>query len=331
MSKTRVSSSHAASFQTAGVLRWVSALSAATLTATSLLFAPAAVAQELDPLSPATESSVSQKLVPELPESEQAAPSIAVAPPTIEPPVEDPAPVATPLPQDEAGTDPVPPPPSAPAAPPAASEAPADRVPKTMHVVEEDPTKRLLTPRSQTRQGDIKVKLVTVQLADRTDSISRSAAKVAIQTSSAYWKDMTNGRVTMSVASTQSHRSAAKSTWNYWDIMEKVTDELDWDYSPYTALVVFIPTDLLSHGAWGVGWSAANGTTGRILMPKPNSWNLSNNVMTHEFGHVLGLMHADSLECKNGASDAGTKDFTDGTCKVREYGDTTDVMGKVGS
>ncbi len=36
-------------------------------------------------------------------------------------------------------------------------------------------------------------------------------------------------------------------------------------------------------------------------MPLPAS--LTNSVLTHEFGHVLGLMHANSLQCGSGAQD----------------------------
>ncbi|WP_346027550.1 FG-GAP-like repeat-containing protein [Arthrobacter parietis] len=171
------------------------------------------------------------------------------------------------------------------------------------------------------RAGDIKVRLVTVDLADSTATVPRATAENSIAVSSTYWRSMSNGRLSMSVASrVWDHKSAAKSTDSYDQIMNKVTSELRWSYSPYTALVVFIPTPL-KEGYLGYGWSS-NGTSGRILMPQVS--NFTTNVVTHEFGHVLGLMHSDSLQCTSGQPD--TASFSSG-CSIRSYGDTSDLMG----
>ncbi|WP_299166914.1 S-layer homology domain-containing protein [uncultured Arthrobacter sp.] len=171
------------------------------------------------------------------------------------------------------------------------------------------------------RRGDIKVRLVTVDLADSSATVPLSSARNAIAVSSSYWKSMSNGRLSMSVAAESvNHRSAARTTDSYDQIMNKVTSELRWSYSPYTALVVFIPS-VLKEGYLGYGWSS-NGTSGRILMPQIT--NFSTNVVTHEFGHVLGLMHADSLQCSSGAPDTP---YFGSDCSIRQYGDTSDLMG----
>ncbi len=63
-------------------------------------------------------------------------------------------------------------------------------------------------------------------------------------------------------------------------------------------------------------------------MPLPAT--LTNSVLTHEFGHVLGLMHANSLQCGSGAQDVATNPdgtFADSSCSIREYGDSLDLMG----
>jgi hypothetical protein len=183
-----------------------------------------------------------------------------------------------------------------------------------------------------TRAGDIKVSLVTVKLADKsveqTAAIDLTAAKAGISATSAYWKTMSNNRLSMSVATTRTGvPSAAKSTQTYFEIMDTVTRELGWVNEPYKALVVFVPLSQLSWGALGAGWS--NGSQGgRVLMPLPS--NFTNNVVAHEFGHILGLMHSDSLQCLSGTSDVGadlTGTYTDSSCTVREYGDTMDLMG----
>ncbi len=184
------------------------------------------------------------------------------------------------------------------------------------------------------RTGDIKVKLVTVKLADQTSaqaaSIPVNAATDAVNAASSYWKTMSNNRLSMSVANTVTgFSSAATSGQSYGQIMDTVTRELNWVTQSNTALVVFIPTANLSGGALGAGWSgSASNLTGRILMPMPGQY--SNNVLAHEFGHVLGLMHADSLQCGSGASDVGPNGsggFADTSCSIREYADAMDLMG----
>ena len=181
---------------------------------------------------------------------------------------------------------------------------------------------------SLARTGDIKVRLVTVQLTDVKANISMDAAVTAIQGTSAYWQSMSKGRLSMSVASAETFNSrSASSRQSYSDMMNTITAELGWVASPYTALVVFVSTPTLSAGAYGAGWSY-NGTSGRVIMPLPAS--LTKSVLTHEFGHVLGLMHANSLECGSGAQDVATRSngsFVDSSCSIREYGDTMDLMG----
>ncbi|GAB3520940.1 S-layer homology domain-containing protein [Arthrobacter monumenti] len=174
--------------------------------------------------------------------------------------------------------------------------------------------------------GDINVTLVRAQLYDDAGdytSVSMAQALQAIDVADDYWSDMSNGRISIAVGETLPRfRTAAKASWNYWDIMDQITKELGWTYEEGEALVVFLPQNLLSSGAYGAGWTT-DGVSGRILMPRPSSYSLSDSVLAHEFGHLFGLGHANALTCNDGASD--TSDYAG--CWIREYGDTTDLMG----
>ncbi|MBT2522243.1 FG-GAP-like repeat-containing protein [Arthrobacter sp. ISL-28] len=177
----------------------------------------------------------------------------------------------------------------------------------------------------------IEVKLVTAKLADTgTSIVDIEAGKRAVAATSNYWKAMSGGRVSMTVnpeLTKVGHVSKAKSTEPYWDVINTITAELKWSYSTNKALVIFIPTERLGGWALGVTYSSS-GNSGRVLMPKISGF--TNPVMAHEFGHVLGAMHADSLQCGSGVSDVGTTStgqFQDATCSIREYGDSTDLMG----
>lgn len=182
-----------------------------------------------------------------------------------------------------------------------------------------------------TATAAISVKLVTAKLADTgTSTVDVEAAKRAVVATSSYWKAMSGGRISMTVdpALTKiGHVSAARSTDSYYDMINRITTELKWTYSANKALVIFVPSATLGGGALGAGFSST-GNSGRVLMPQISGF--TNSVIAHEFGHVLGSMHADALQCGSGVSDVGvtsTGQFTDSSCYLREYGDSTDIMG----
>ena len=191
------------------------------------------------------------------------------------------------------------------------------------------------TAQGLSRSGDIKVTLVTLQTADKTAadtaSINLGAAQNAITSASNYWKTMSNNRISISIGKTVTgFKTSARSDQNFDSILTTVTKEIDWTANPNSALVVFMPrADVVVNGIsgnLGGGW-AGGATTGRVLMPFTS--NFTNPVVAHEFGHVLGLMHANSLSCTNGAHDAPIVNgaITDPSCSSREYGDSTDLMG----
>lgn len=181
--------------------------------------------------------------------------------------------------------------------------------------------------------GTIKTTLVTVKLADKTveetnTAVPMAAAQASLSAASAYWSTQTAGRVNMSLIKAETARpSAARSTQSPNEIVDIVSRELGWTQTSYTALVMYIPGAYLTNGAAGMVFS--NGSVGgRVIMPQ-NS-RLSTPVLTHEFGHALGLDHANSLQCGSGISDVGPGPyggFADSSCSIKTYGDNLDVMG----
>jgi hypothetical protein len=184
------------------------------------------------------------------------------------------------------------------------------------------------------RSGTFSVTLVTVQLADKsvadTDAINMAAARQSIVNAGNYWSSMSNGRLAMTRVNEFRHKSSARHTDSYNTIMATVTRELGWQASPYKALVIFVPhADLNYNGSWGIlgGGFTDSSTSGRVIMPYPSA--LTTNVVTHEFGHVLGLHHANQLVCNTGLTDVPRSGaaWADSSCWTYEYGDTSDLMG----
>lgn len=181
--------------------------------------------------------------------------------------------------------------------------------------------------------GTLKTTLVTVQLADKSAvetaaAVPMTAAKTSLDAAKRYWANATMGRVNISlIASKTLHKSAARSGQPPAEIVETVSRELGWTQTSYTALVMYVPGATLANGASGMAYS--NGSTGgRILMPQ-NS-RLSTPVLAHEFGHALGMDHANSLQCGSGAADVAAgpfAGFADASCTIKPYGDNLDLMG----
>jgi hypothetical protein len=207
--------------------------------------------------------------------------------------------------------------------------------PSSIDFIRSAPASGSLTAEWLARAGNVKVSLVTVQTADKTtadtDAINIDAAKNSIAIASNYWNGMSGGRLSLSVVDVvKGFKTSARSDWNFDDILDRVTKELGWIETANTSLVIFMPrNDVVVYGQggnFGAGWSGG-ATSGRVLMPYPGPY--TNTVMTHEFGHVFGLDHANSIQCSDGSSDSTETNgrLDNGNCWSRAYGNDTSVMG----
>ncbi len=114
---------------------------------------------------------------------------------------------------------------------------------------------------------------------------------------------------------TINNTKAAGCYENLWaDAADKAVAETGVDLSAYQHRIYSFP-----HASCGWG--------GKAYLPGSRSWNnghLVSDVATHEFGHNLGLTHANGYRCKdpyNFYTDMST------TCQGLEYYDEFDVMG----
>ncbi|MBG6184900.1 uncharacterized protein with LGFP repeats [Arthrobacter sp. CAN_A214] len=181
------------------------------------------------------------------------------------------------------------------------------------------------------RSGTFNVTLVTVILSgspnNRISDFQLDQARASIAASNKYWRAASNDRLGMQI--TDEYRDVtitANSTDQYYDLMAKITARMQWTATPNDAMVVYVPVSQFAGGVLGGGFMDGF-NSGRVIMPVPSGF--TNNVVSHEFGHVLGLNHANSLQCSNGSADVESPDGTwgDSACDSRGYGDTMDLMG----
>ena len=155
-------------------------------------------------------------------------------------------------------------------------------------------------------------------------SVSTAALKTLGDATATYWSQQSGGSITTSVV---------VKPW----IDARTTSAVSVPTSCSNAAMATLVSQVMAAN----GYKAPSGTTGRVSLFFPYwsvcgwaglgsvggaySWinGYSNpEILAHEFGHNLGLGHANRFDCGRSALVLPTS-----SCAGREYGDTVDVMG----
>jgi M6 family metalloprotease-like protein len=109
------------------------------------------------------------------------------------------------------------------------------------------------------------------------------------------------------------YNSTVCDYWSIATLAKQAATKAGVNLSAYSHLIYAFPDNSCSW--WGLGTVGGSPSQAWI-----NDSALSLSVVSHEFGHNLGLYHSHSIDC--GATVLGSN------CTTSEYGDTLDVMGR---
>lgn len=189
------------------------------------------------------------------------------------------------------------------------------------------PTRSAVTP--------LQVSVMSMQLignsATATQKINVNDFKTYINADvDKYWSWATVGRTDVKVVSTKSNVRAktANRKMSTGQLMSSVIRDAGFKPVKNRVTVVIVPEASLA-GSTGFAQWYGDLNSGLILMPQKST--LSKAALIHEFGHIFGIDHANTLSCGSRKMDANfntkTRTFSDKSCYSQEYADNLDVMG----
>jgi len=187
---------------------------------------------------------------------------------------------------------------------------------------------------------------VTTSTADNTNpNLTVAGVTSAVQAINAYWQEESAGKVSFELGGVET-RSLNKTACDpdaVWNSQQSVAFSGQFDNGAWVGTSKHLLTLTLEKAACeqGAGFGTVGLDGGLIFSASGIDSTTGLPVLYHEYGHNLGLSHANAAICRsssidasvgnyvfvNVAADAGGVYQTSVKCPVEEYGDVLDIMG----
>jgi hypothetical protein len=179
---------------------------------------------------------------------------------------------------------------------------------------------------------------------DDNGDLSEPAAVAAIAKINAFWSEQSNGAVSFAFGGYESSNPSANAlTCNPDNILDNEAETaFDGDFSGSSWVGssnhLLVLTREKAACKKGAGFGTVGGDGGLIFSASGLESSVGIPVLYHEYGHNLGLGHADAAICRTASVDAkavffqnvqwaGNPTKTSAVCASEEYGDLLDIMG----
>jgi len=171
-------------------------------------------------------------------------------------------------------------------------------------------------PLAAAATGTHTLTILPVYWGSGTDGTSKATLDSLGRQTAQYWSEQSGGRVSTSVTTRDWVRIADPGSCATDTIMDRALAAHGVASPTATRHVLVYFPQYSSCGSWA-GLASIGG--GRIWV----NGLPTIDVFAHEFGHNLGVGHANTMTCRSGSNRVPLSS----TCTVNEYGDYADVMG----
>lgn len=202
---------------------------------------------------------------------------------------------------------------------------------------------RVAAPAAAPIEHVIDVAVVRPAGSSNATTITDDGVTILVKKLSAYWSAQTGGQISFirlnpTILRYSSEYSCSEPGYLMPDAARRFgVDDTVYNKRTGRHLLVIVPKSCGStgQGSAGIGDLVVSPANGGVIWMQDLAWGL--DIVAHEFGHNLGLRHANSHECPNapdgkpvfeGTPDVSARSFSDG-CATEEYGDRVDVMGNI--